>query len=129
MNLRGIVAGYTGAVNPQVRGLVSVATSSAVIKSDGARVATYAPAVESMMQVQALTTKAIAHVDALNVAGSTHSIYITGRLQGLIRAENVGGDLIQLLDGNYKGRTFYVEAVLEDWPDWTHVAASMQNDT
>ena len=129
MNLRGIVAGVTGAVNPQVQGMVSVSIKGATTNAAGRRTPAYAPAVQRTMQVQALSTEAVQHLDAMNITGSTHSIYINGQLQGLMRAENIGGDLILLQGGIYVGRTFLVKTVIEEWPDWTHVAVVLQDDT
>lgn len=126
MNLHSIVQGGIGAVNPYRMGTIQLSIGSATIKS-GKRTPEYSPPITSKMQVQALTTKDIAHLDALNVAGSTHTIYVSGRLEGLIRSENKGGDLIVLLTGNLAGRVWLVTAVLEDWPDWTKVSVTLQN--
>jgi len=48
------------------------------------------------MWVDALTYKDIIQVDGLNLNGTRRAIYINGKVDGLVRPENKGGDLITL---------------------------------
>lgn len=122
MNLNHIVSGAISAINPPTQGTVMVSSGGYTTSPDGTRVSNYAGPQTAMMQVQALTVKDIYQVDALNIAGSTHTVYVNGRLDGLIRTDNKGGDLL-----TFNGRTWLVKGVLEDWPDWCKVAVTLQN--
>lgn len=74
-------------------------------------------------QVQPLSYKDIEHVDSLNIGGYRRAIYISGRLDALVRMNQKGGDLVILADGT----VWLVATVLEQWPDWVKVAATLQN--
>lgn len=122
MNLHGIVAPTISAVNPLVQVSVKVSTGYSTAP-DGKRVPTYAKAVTVLAQIQPLTGGELHHLDALNLQGDFQGIYINGRIDGLVRGENKGGDLITLSNGD----VYLVTTVLESWPDWTKVAATLQN--
>ncbi|MES2866502.1 MAG: hypothetical protein V4703_07040 [Actinomycetota bacterium] len=74
------------------------------------------------MQVQALEQRDLLHLDSLNIQGCTHKLYMTGRLQGLVRASRDNGDLVTLANGD----RYLVTAILEGWPDWTCAAVTLQ---
>lgn len=76
-------------------------------------------------QVQPLSSKDIRHIEALNIQGVERAIYIDGHIDGLVRAENKGGDLITIADGPNPG-TYLVREMLEAWPDWSKAAVVMQ---
>ena len=121
MNLHGIVAPIIGAVNPLVEASIEVSTGNTT-SADGTRVPKYAKAVKVMVQVQPLTGGDLRQMEGLNLQGDYQGIYINGHVDGLVRLENKGGDKITLSTGVY-----LVTTVLETWPDWTKVAATMQN--
>lgn len=77
-------------------------------------------------QVQALTFKDLTQLDGLNQGGLQHGIYLYGNVQGVVRARDVGGDLVTLLD---TGETWLVNHVLENWSaqGWCKVAVTLQN--
>lgn len=122
MNLHSIVARSVGAVNPLVPCSVQQSTGYTT-QPNGARVPAYAPARGGVLaQVQALTTKNLHQLDSLNIAGSTHTIYLSGDLEAVQRIKNIGGDLITLANGGL----FLVTAVLERWPDWVCCSVTLQ---
>lgn len=126
MNLHGIVAGAIGAVNPTVRGAIQT-SAGYTTNDDGTRVPAYNPIQTNVpMQVQALQFRDITQLDGLNIEGVQRKIYISGRVDGLIRPENKGGDIITIADGYGKG-VWLVACVLEYWPDWCTVAVTQQN--
>lgn len=125
MNLHGIAAGAIGAVNPMVPGTIQVSTGYTT-SGDGSRVPTYTTVEDIPMQVQALTFRDMQQTDSLNLQGTRRAIYIDGRVDGLVRPDNKGGDIITLTDGPNAG-TWLVVIVLETWPDWTKVAVTLQN--
>lgn len=122
MNLHGIVAGAVAAVNPLVSLVVRVSTGSTV-GADGTPTPTYANPVVVQGQVQPLQFRDIVQTDGLNLQGTRQSIYINGRIDGLIRADNKGGDLITDPDGN----VWLVALMAEIWPDWCRAIVVLQD--
>lgn len=121
MNLHGIVAGVIGAVNPLQSLIVQVSTG--YTNTGGTRTPTFAKPVTVQGQVQSLTFSDLRQLEGLNVQGIQRAIYINGRIDGLVRSMNKGGDLITTEDGT----VWLVSHVLEYWPDWCKVAVTLQN--
>ncbi len=126
MNLHGIVRNVVGAVNPQVPCTVQHSTGSET-SPDGKRVPAYGVPVPLMAQVQALTTRDLMQLNGLNIQGSTHKIYLSDPINGIVRSTRKGGDLITLNDAVHGVQTYLVTAVTEEWPDWTAVTATLQS--
>lgn len=125
MDLYGLTIGAISTVNAMTPAVLKVSTGSAK-NADFTRSPAYAAPADVMAQVQELTTKDIAHLDSLNIQSSTVAVYVSGQIQGLVRAQNKGGDLITIAEGTRAG-TYLVTAVLEQWADWVKVAATLQN--
>lgn len=132
LNLHAIVRPAINAVNPEILGqwLVSTGFTQA---ADFQQVPSYAAPVTVPMQVQALTGKDLRHQDLLNVQGVLRGVYMFGNVQGVVRVDAKGGDLLQfpqVLGGTV--RTWKVQAVLETWnptsPGWCKVAVVLQID-
>lgn len=126
MNLHGIVASAVGAVNPQIPVSVQVSTGS-TIGANGKRTPIYAAPVTVLGQVQALQFRDIQQMDALNLQGTRRAIYLRGRVDGLVRSENKGGDLITIAEGVNAG-VWLVAVMAEQWPDWCKALCTLQND-
>lgn len=126
MNLHGIVRGAIQAVNPDIPVIVKVSRGYATA-DDGKRTPKYATPCEVMGQVQNLTFRDLQQLDGLNLQGERRAIYLNGNIDGLVRSENKGGDLITVTCGPAKG-VWLVAQVLESWPDWCKVAATLQVD-
>lgn len=123
MNFHGLVSGVVSAVNPLVPLTVKVNTGYTT-DSTGKRTPTYAaPLVNVPGQVQNLTYSDLKQIEGLNLQGIRRAIYINGRVDGLVREGNKGGDIITSPDGN----VWLVAHVLEYWPDWCKVAVTLQN--
>ena len=124
MNLHGIVSPYIGLVNPQI--LATLKKSSGYTSgADGSRVPTYVAYKDVLVQVQALGYNDIQQVSGLNIQGVRRKIYLNGDWEGVIRADQKGGDIIVMPDGT----TYLVVLVLEHWPDWTSAAVTLQNNS
>lgn len=76
-----------------------------------------------MGQIQSLTAGEIEHLDTLNIQGQMRALYINGKIDGLIRPDEKGGDLVTTQDG----RVWLVANMLEYWPDWCKAALVLQN--
>lgn len=122
MNLHGLASAAVGVVNPLITVSIRVSTGN-TDQADGSRVPSYAAAVSRQAQMQPISGSDLRHLDALNLQGEFVGFYINGQVDGLIRSESKGGDLITTPDG----KVYLVTQVLESWPDWCKVAATLQN--
>jgi len=131
MNLHGIAAGYVSSVNPMVPCVVRISTGSSP-NADYSDTPSYAAPVTIMGQVQSLTYRDLVQLEGLNLQGTRRAIYLLGDVEGLVRKDNKGGDLITMPNGN----VWLVAQVLEEWlhdagnpnePGWVKVAATLQN--
>lgn len=85
-----------------------------------------------MAQVQPLTYKDLMLLDGLNQGGQKMALYTNGDLDGVIRVQVKGGDLIDLpnLPGFPGSSRWLVTQQLEGWVQtagWTKVAMVLQN--
>lgn len=128
MDLHSIVSGAIGTVNPFI--LASIEMSSGyTTTASGKQVPAYFPAINQLIQVQALQYNDIAQLDGLNIQGERRAIYLEGFWSGVIRSDSKGGDLLTFPE--YPGgalRTWLVVQVLEHWPDWSKLAVTLQDD-
>ena len=125
MNLHAIVSGAIGTINPNQQLTVQVSTGSTK-NADFTSTPTYAPAQTVPGQVQALSWGDLRQLEGLNIQGVTHAIYLNGDIEGLVRSQNKGGDLITDAVGN----DYLVTTVLENWSPtagWTKVAVVLQD--
>lgn len=121
MNLHGIASGVIAAVNPMVP--VTLRVSTGYTKgTDYTQQPSYAPDVIVPAQVQALSAGELRQVDSLNLSGEKRGVYFYGTVDGLVRANKKGGDIVILPDGS----EWLVVMVFEYWPDWTKVAICLQ---
>lgn len=126
MNLHGIVSGAISAVNPPVTAtlqkFVGYTTNAA-----GQRTPSYTNTGGVAIQVQALTGDELKQIDGLNIQGVLRGVYLNGNWQGVIRTDQLGGDLMQFpeMPGG-PTRTWRVFHVLETWQDWSKVAVVLQ---
>lgn len=102
MNLNNIAGGAVQAIRPSVAGVVRVSTG-ATTNADYSRTPTYRDVAGVPMWVDALSYKDLMQVDGLNLNGTRRAIYINGEVDGLVRPENKGGDLILLPTAAFVG--------------------------
>lgn len=121
VNLHGIVSGAIGAINPLAPIAIRVSTGS-ITAPGGKRTPTYAATQNVFGQVQALSAGDIQQIEGLNIQGEKRSVYINGRVDGLIREDNKGGDLV-----TFNNQTWLVAHVLEYWPDWCKFIITRQD--
>jgi len=125
MNLHGLAVGVIAAVNPIISLSIQVSTGNTIDPS-GKRVPTYDSPVTVPGQVQPLSYQDIQHLDGLNIQGTRRAIYINGRVDGLVRSENKGGDLITVATGVNAG-VWLVALISEQWPDWCKALCTLQD--
>lgn len=127
MNLHGIVGPIIATVNPMTPAVVLISTGYTTLAT-GKREPTYqVPYLQATAQVQPLTFRDIQQIDGLNLQGVRVAIYLFGQIDGLVRSKSKGGDLVSIASGAHAG-VYLVATVLEQWPDWVKVAATLQDD-
>lgn len=127
MNLHQLVRGAITSVNPDIVAQWSRSTGS-TSNADYTRVPTYDTG-DIVVQVQALNGTALQKAEYLNLQGVLRSVYCYGNKQGVNRVDLQGGDLLafpEVPGGTV--RNWLVSAVVETWPDWSHVIATLQVD-
>jgi hypothetical protein len=124
VNLNQVAGIVTSVVSPTMPVTVRVSTGNQK-NADATLTPTYAPPVTVSAQVQPLTWRDIQQMDALNLQGTRKAIYLNGQVNGIVRATNRGGDLIQFPDGS----TWLVCLVAEGWENanWCKVLVTLQD--
>lgn len=126
VNLNAIAGTVTSAVNPGTPATLSISAGSTVDAS-GIQTPKYVqPVIPVLAQVQALSFRDIQQIEGLNLQGTRVAIYLNGEVDGIVRANKKGGDLITIATGPHAG-VYLVAIVLEQWNDWCKVAATLQN--
>lgn len=77
-------------------------------------------------KVQPLTMRDLTQIEGLNLGGVKWKLYLNGKLDGIVRPERKGGDLITIPSGPHAG-IWLVAQVLEQYPDWCSAAITLQN--
>jgi hypothetical protein len=125
VDLNSLAAPLISTVNPKTPATVQISAGYTTLPS-GQRVPQYQiPTMSVLAQVQPLTFRDIQQIDGLNLQGVRVAIYLYGSLDGLVRSEGKGGDLVSITSGVHAG-DYLVAMVLEQWPDWVKVAATLQ---
>nr|WP_321986145.1 hypothetical protein [uncultured Lichenicoccus sp.] len=127
MNLHKLVRSGVGTVNPYT--LVTIQRSTGnTIAPDGSQVPSYAAPVTVRAHRQPMATTDLMQVQGLNLTGIKCKLYLDGNWDGVIRADQRGGDLVTMPDGSI----WLVVMVLENWSEqdgWTSVALTLQDGT
>lgn len=126
MNLNAIAGGIVSAVNPWTPATVQI-SSGATTDARGKQTPKYLiPPLTVSAQVQALSFRDIQQINGLNLQGIRVAIYLNGEVDGLVRVNKKGGDLITIATGPHAG-VYLVALVLEQWQDWVRCACTLQN--
>lgn len=128
MNLHSIVAGAINQINPFVTATVQQ-SSGYTTNADGSRTPEYTTFIVQV-QPQALTFTDLTQLDGLNIQGVRRKIYLSGDVEGAIRADQRGGDILTFPEGTFpEGNVWLAAHVLEHWPNWVAVAITLQNNS
>ena len=127
MNLRGLVNKYTQITNPNIQ-INWIQSTGYTTNSAGKRTPTNLT-LTVKAQVQALDTTNLQHTDGLNITGVMRSVYMFGNAAGVVRADNIGGDILVFpeIPGGCN-RNWLITKVVETWSDWCHVIVTLQQD-
>lgn len=121
MNLHGIVSGVIGAINPPIEVTIRQSIGGYTTAPDGSRTPN-ANDIAAEVQLQALTGKEIQQLEGLNLQGEMRAAYLAGDWEGVVRADQKGGDLFL-----FNNQTWLAVQILETWPDWSKVALCRQS--
>ena len=124
MNLHSVVRGAIGVINPPLTISIQVSTGSTT-NADGSRSPAYATTIPRRADVQPLQYTDIVQADGLSIQGVRRKIYIHGEVDGLVRADNKGGDLITLPDSS----VWKVAVIAEQWPGWCAAICTLQDNS
>jgi hypothetical protein len=125
VNLRGIVNGAIQGINPDTV-VTWVQSNGYTTAADGTRT----PSVTSQpvnANVQPLSGTDLRLVDGMNIQGMMRSVYLYGDVEGIVRADGKGGDILQFpavpggIDHNW-----LVTQVMETWSTWCRVIVTLQ---
>jgi hypothetical protein len=97
---------------------VTILKSTGYTISDGYKQVPTYNTISGYAQIQAIDAVEIAHYltqyEGMNLQGTARVIYLSGVLNGILRPDGIGGDLVQ-----FNGETWLVVKVIEYWPLWT----------
>lgn len=120
MDLRGLANSVSNSVNPNM--VVTVSRSTGYTIGAGLKqIPSYAPGVTGPAQLQALDSSELKQIEGLNLQGVIRAIYLRGVLNGIVRPDGTGGDLVVIAapaPAQFIG-TWAVKKVLETWPFWS----------
>ncbi len=126
MNLRQLANPVTQITNPNIM-VTWVQSTGYTTAPDGARTST-TQNTSIQAQVQGLSASDLRHIDALNIEGVVRSVHMYGNVQGVVRADSKGGDILQFPEVPGGAiRNWRVIQVMETWPDWSRVLVTLQN--
>lgn len=120
MNLHGLVSGAIGIVNPHVPALIRRSEGYSTAP-DGTQTPAYSAPRTVRAQVQSLTYKDLQQIAGLNIQGEARAVYLYGNLDGVLRPDQKGGDILTI-----RGERWLTVHVLETWPDWCKLAVVRQ---
>jgi hypothetical protein len=120
LSVFGIANRAISVINPHRRAKLRRAAGY-TIAADGTQIPRYDEIGDLLVNVQSLSTTDLMKADGLNLQGNKNSVYLQGNWNGIIRADQTGGDIL-ILDG-YE---WLVALVLESWPEWTKVLVTQQ---
>lgn len=132
MNLHGVVRQAIQAVNPDTLCTWQQSVGAAV--SGGNLTPAYNTVASVLVNVQGVNARDLRHIENLNLEDVYRKVYIFGNIQGVVRPNAKGGDLLIFAqDIGGTPQVWLVVAVSETWPDavqsgWSSAMVCLQND-
>ena len=126
MDVRAIVNRFTQSVNPNMT-VTWVQSTGYTTDAAGNRTPT-TTSTTVQAQVQGLTAPDLRHMDGLNIQGVLRSVHLFGNVQGVVRIDQQGGDILQFPEvPNGPTRNWRVVQVMETWATWCRVIVALQS--
>jgi len=127
MNLRGIANKYTQVTNKNIP--INWVQSTGYVTDDAGKRVPTTITLSVQAQVQALSATDLKHIDGLNMTGVMRSVYMYGNAAGVVRADQIGGDILVFPETpGGCNKNWLVTQVMETWPDWCRVIVTLQQD-
>lgn len=126
MNLNAVASRSTRFITPPVTAWLQASTGWTA-NPDYSRSPTYVT-LPVLVDVQALSSSQIEHMDALNIQGVLRVAYFNGIIEGLSRPAGKGGDTLTFTSGSQNGTTWLCVQDAEPWdtPGWVRVIIQLQ---
>ena len=126
INVKALANGAIQSVNENIVGQWLQSTGRYTTDAAGHRVPEV-QAVDWPMQIQPMSSGDIQFTDGLNIQGVMRSVYMLGNVQGVVRADSKGGDLLMFPQSPGRDpQPWRVIQVTESWPSWSKVIAVLQ---
>jgi hypothetical protein len=126
VKLRSIVNGAIQGIN-QDQQITWVQSSGYATAPDGSRTPSTTTKLVNA-NIQALSGSDLRHIDGLNIQGVMRSVYLYGDVEGIVRSDNKGGDILQFPEVPGGAiRNWLVTQVMETWTHWCKVIVTLQN--
>jgi hypothetical protein len=127
MDVRAIVNPYTRMTNYNQE--INWIQSTGYVTNDAGKRTPTTITLTVQAQVQALSGSDLKHIDGLNIQGVMRSVYMFGYPAGVIRADQIGGDILIFpeLPGG-RPREWLITQVMENWETWSRVLVTLQQE-
>ena len=127
MNPRAIANRFTQITNKNIP--VNWIQSTGYVTDDAGKRVPTTITLSVQAQIQALSSTDLKHIDGLNITGVMRSVYMYGNVAGVVRADQIGGDILVFPEvPNGCNKNWLVTQVMETWPDWCRVIVTLQQD-
>lgn len=123
MGLRDLANSFSATINQNVVGRFLESTGSTTGGNFKQAPAWATPVENVPLQVQALSSSDLKHLDSLNIQGVERAVFMDGKVSGVQRLAGKGGDMLYFL-----GAWWLVTVVLEPWDSsgWCKLGVSQQ---
>jgi hypothetical protein len=124
-NVRALANKYIQVTNPNQK--INWIQSNGYVTDDAGKRTPKTITLTVDAQVQALSATDLKHIDGLNITGVMRSIYMYGNAAGVVRADQIGGDILVFpeVPGGCN-KNWLINQVIETWSDWCHVIVTLQ---
>lgn len=127
MNLRGLVNKYTQVTNKNIQ--INWIQSTGYKTNDAGKRVPTTMTLTVDAQIQALSATDLKHIDGLNITGVMRTVYMYGQAAGVIRADQIGGDILVFPECcGGENKNWLITQVMENWPGWCRVIVTLQQD-
>ena len=124
-NVRALANKYIQVTNPNQK--INWIQSNGYVTDDAGKRIPKTITLTVDAQVQALSATDLKHIDGLNITGVMRSVYMYGNAAGVVRADQIGGDILVFpeVPGGCN-KNWLINQVIETWSDWCHVIVTLQ---
>ena len=127
INVRAMANASIQGVNPNIIATWITSTGGYTTNAAGHRAPVTSQSRPIKIQVQGTSSDDLKHLDGLNIQGVMRSVTMHGNVQGAVRADSKGGDILKFPQSTGSAvDDWRVVHVLETWPTWSRVIVVLQ---